>query len=176
MKARTPIFLAGVSALAIAGSVAMVSAAPLGSGSTEHAQMRHLGMAKDAHPAHFRVHRGARGEHTCGERAAQHTERMIGVVEGLMTFSSPQQTAWNELTKTVRDSRTSFTETCKSVVEGERPTTAQARMERMEKLMAARLDMMRSIRPAFETFYGTLNETQQKAIDDLFTGHHRGRH
>jgi hypothetical protein len=40
--------------------------------------------------------------------------------------------------------------------------------------MSTRLSVMRAVKPAFEKFYATLSEKQQKAIDGLYTRGRRG--
>lgn len=119
-------------------------------------------------------HRGGFG-HFCGKRREARTERMISVVEGLMTFNAKQATAWKDLTTAVRDGNKSMDETCTSLNKGkdrDKRPSATERLGRMETMLAARLKFVRAIRPKFDRFYATLNEKQQKAFD-MFSGHRR---
>jgi len=137
-----------------------------------------------AHPGFHRVHGdgpgwghrgpgGPRGEH-CGPRAGGPMERQLGLIESLMDLSKDQQTALTELKDTLKTGRETMQKACEARKDAGRPKTALEGMSRMEESMSARLSVVRSVKPAFEKFYGTLSEKQQKAVDDLFT--HRGHH
>jgi hypothetical protein len=63
---------------------------------------------------------------------------------------------------------------CEARKDQERPKNAVERLNRFEEGMSSRLAVMRSVKPSFEKFYGTLSEKQQKAIDGLFTRGRRG--
>lgn len=110
----------------------------------------------------------------CGQRGSDRLQRMIGVVEGLMEFKPDQQQAWDALKTTLKDGKSSIDKTCESLEETKGPGTAPQRLGRMEQLMASRLSALQQVRPAFDTFYATLTEKQQKALDDLFQRGRRG--
>ena len=118
-------------------------------------------------------HHGPRGGE-CGPRAGSPMQRQINVIEGLMAFTPEQQTAWNELKSTLKTGQESMQKACEARKGAERPKNAVERFNRIEELMSTRLAVMRSVKPAFEKFYGTLSEKQQKAIDGMFTRGHRG--
>lgn len=118
-------------------------------------------------------HRGGFG-HICGKRRDAKTERMISVVEGLMTFTPKQESAWKDLTKTVRDNNKSMDETCKTLKQDkDKPKDATQRLARMESMLAASLKFVQSARPKFDRFYGTLSEKQKHAIDSLINRRRR---
>jgi hypothetical protein len=119
-------------------------------------------------------HRGGFG-YICGKRREARTERMIGVVEGLMTFDTTQEAAWNDFTKAVRDSNKSMNETCAGLRQDkDTPANATGRLARMEAMLAAGLKFVRTVRPKFDRFYATLNDKQKEAFDSL--ARHRRRH
>lgn len=129
---------------------------------------------RPAHAGSFHHARWGKGRHRggfgrlCGERRQAHTERMISVVEGLMTLTPKQEASWNELTKAIRDNNTSMDKTCETMKQDkDKPKTASQRFARMETMLAAKLNAVQSIRPKFDQFYGTLSEKQQRAIDNL---------
>jgi hypothetical protein len=112
-------------------------------------------------------HRGGFG-HVCGKRREARTERMISVVEGLMTFTPNQEAAWQDLTKTIRDGNKSMDQTCSTLKhDRDKPQDATQRFARMETIMAAGLKFVQAVRPKFDSFYATLNDKQKKAIDTL---------
>jgi len=120
-----------------------------------------------------RGHGGARGEH-CDRRGGGPMERQLGLIENLMDLSKDQQTALTELKDTLKSGRETMKKACEARKDAGRPKTALEGMNRFEESMSNRLAVMRSVKPAFEKFYGTLSEKQQKAVDNLFT--HRGPH
>lgn len=123
-------------------------------------------------------HMGRRGGHgmamICGEHRDERLDRMINMVESFVDLEAGQQDAWNRLTETLRASSAAVGETCEEIEAAGEPDTAPEKLARMETMMATGLGAMRDVRPAFEAFYETLNEKQQKALDDL--AEHRRRH
>jgi hypothetical protein len=49
--------------------------------------------------------------------------------------------------------------------------SATAQAARLEVVLATSLDALRKVRPAFERFYGTLDDGQKKQVDSLFERH-----
>ena len=117
---------------------------------------------------------GRRGARFCSRRAGWPMERMATVVEGLAALDDAQKAAWTEFRKAGEEANAGLRQACEALAGEERPTTGPARLERMEKMLTARLDAVRSVRPAFTAFYRTLDEGQQKALDSLGPG--KGRH
>jgi hypothetical protein len=112
----------------------------------------------------------------CGKHGGGHLGRKLGLIETLMDLSQEQQTALNDLKGTLEDGRETLKASCEARRDEGRPKTAIEGMDRFEQAMTSRLEVMRTIKPAFEKFYTTLSEKQQKAVDDLFTRRgHRGK-
>ena len=122
------------------------------------------GPAASAAKADRRASRHAR---FCSRRAGWPMERMAAVVEGLAVLDDAQKAAWADFRKTGEAAKASLRQACETLVEAGRPTTVLARLERRENMLAARLEAMRSVRPAFAKFYESLDEGQQKALDSL---------
>lgn len=120
---------------------------------------------------------GGHGGKFCGKRSGKRMERMTGLIEGLMTFTPPQQTAWNDLKTALNDGKASMEKACETAKSGDKPKTASDRLDRMETMMTTRLGALKTVRPAFDTFYGTLSDKQKSAIDGLMTrGHGKFKH
>lgn len=120
---------------------------------------------------------GGHGGKFCGKRSGKRMERMTTLIEGLMTFTPAQQTAWNDLKTAANDGKESMEKACETVKSGEKPKTAPERLARMEAMMTTRLGALQTVRPAFDTFYGTLSDKQKSAIDGLMTrGHGKFKH
>lgn len=129
---------------------------------------------RPGHAGPYRHARWSKGRHrrgfggVCGEHRQAKTERLISVVEGLMTFTPRQEAAWNDLTKAVRDGNKSMDDTCAAMKKDrDKPAGATQKLARMEAMMAAGLKFLQSVRPKFDKFYGTLNDKQKKAIDAM---------
>ncbi len=164
--------------VSVAGlSIVAVSAAPSGPGMTGieaaggPAFMGAMHKARQDGRRWGRGHGGFGGKF-CGKRHGKRLERMTTLIEGLMTFTPPQQTAWNDLKTSLNDGKTSMEKACETVKNGEQPKTAPERLARMETMMTTGLGALQTVRPAFDTFYGTLNDKQKSAIDGLMTRGH----
>lgn len=125
-------------------------------------------------------------------------DRMEAVVENFVTFTPEQAAAWKELTAAMRDAQAWKQAACeesradrraamrdddsddrdedddKVEKDDARPAPAPLtdRLARMETRLETGLAALRKVRPALESFYATLNDSQRKALDDLM-GHHR---
>jgi hypothetical protein len=168
---RTKALLAGTAlAAATALSAAAVTAAPAGNGPASADAPRgqgHHGIHKARGEGKGWGHRHGRGDHC--KRGSRHMERRVDLIEGLMTFTPEQEAAWKELKTSMENGRETIEKACEARKEEGRPKTALERFNRFEEGMATRLSVMRATKPAFEKFYGTLSEKQQKAVDNLFT-------
>jgi len=166
----------GAIAAATALSAAAVTAAPAGNGpaGAEPGKGKPHHSYQKAHGERhgWREHRRGGGDRC--ERAGRGMARHVDLIEGLMTFTPEQETAWKELKETMKSGRETLQKSCEARKEEDRPKTALERLNRFESAMATRLSVMQSFKPAFEKFYGTLSEKQQKTIDDLLT-RKRGR-
>jgi len=103
----------------------------------------------------------------CSDARGERVENMIAFVENFMAFTPEQRTAWDELAGAVRDGNTEFDQACDEARELREEDNAPARLALVETFMSTGLTVMQKVRPAFDRFYATLNETQQKALDDL---------
>ena len=116
---------------------------------------------------------GRRSARFCRGRASWPTERMATVVEGLAVLDDVQKAAWADFRKAGEAANASLRQACEALAGEGRPRTALARLERMENMLTAKLEAMRSVRPTFAKFYQSLDEGQQKALDSLGR---KGRH
>lgn len=127
-----------------------------------------------AAPGSFRGHgRGHGGMHRlCGPQRAERLDNAIGFVEAFFSFNDTQKAAWDGLVTAVRDGSDTIGRNCEAMKAEGRETTAPGRLARMETGLSAGLEIVQKVRPAFERFYGTLDEKQQAALDKLIQ--HRG--
>lgn len=168
-------------ALLISGAVglvaiAAVTATTLSIGSATENQGTHVGMASAMFAGgHHGGRRGGRGmAHLCGMARGEKVEHAISFVENFMSFTGPQQQAWEELAQAVRGGNEKVGEACAELKDGQPPRTAMAKLAMVETFLTTGLDVVQQVRPAFDQFYATLNDKQQKALDDLMSRRHRG--
>lgn len=172
MQPRTKLLSAGV---ALVGLTAL-AATGLSYVPNADAQSAHLTKASMMGGHHgWGRHGGSGFGRLCGEQRTERVEHMIGFVEAFMTFTPPQQQAWDNLTATLRDSDTKVGQACEQQKAQGDATTAPEKLARMETMMTTGLQVVQQVRPAFDGFYATLNERQQKALDEMLQHrHHRG--
>jgi hypothetical protein len=103
---------------------------------------------------------------------AQTIERLIGFVEGFMSFSEPQQNAWNTLAAVLREQSAHIQQAlaaADTTGQNDGAPSAAATLLRLERMLSSTLEAVGRIRPVFENFYATLDEKQQKALDEYLT-------
>jgi hypothetical protein len=97
----------------------------------------------------------------CDPRAAGMAEWRMERIERLIKPTDAQRTAL----ETLRTASTKAAETVAAACPKEFPANASARMEAMEKRMESMLAAIKTVRPAFDGFYGTLTDEQKKKLD-----------
>lgn len=174
MNGKQFLLIGGLLASVAGLSIVTVAAAPTGAGLSGIEAAGGPAFMGAVHKARYDGRRWGRGHggKFCGNRAGKRLERMTTVIEGLMTFTAPQQTAWNNLKTALNDGKASMEKACETAKNGEKPKTTPERLARMEAMMTTRLGALQTVRPAFDTFYGTLNDKQKSAIDGLMTRGH----
>ncbi len=115
----------------------------------------------------YRRHGGSHGD------LERRTERLIAFAEEAFQFEGNQRAAWQELAKRLRAATVTIGEARDNAhAEG---MGAKERLAQAENMMAAGLAALRSLRPAFDTFYGTLTPAQRKTLDAFAARHHHSR-
>lgn len=170
MNTRKVLIGSAVAAGVMAGAfVAWSTASPRAPSYAAGVVARHVHFAGRGHR-----HGHARGlAMICSERRDQRIADALAFVEGFANFTPEQAAAWAGLTETIRAGSASIGAKCAELEEAGSPKTAPEGLARFEALATTGLDILQSIRPAFERFYATLSDQQKEALDDLVT--HRGR-
>jgi hypothetical protein len=97
----------------------------------------------------------------CDSRAAGLAEWRMERIERLINPTEAQRAALSEL-------RTASTKAAGTIVAAcprEAPASASARLELMEKRLDAMLVAIKTVRPAFDAFYATLNDEQKALVN-----------
>lgn len=97
----------------------------------------------------------------CDPRAAGLAEWRMERIERLIKPTEAQRAALNDL----RTASTKAAETIAAACPPEFPASASARLEVMEKRLESMLTAIKTVRPAFDAFYATLNDEQKARIN-----------
>lgn len=163
MTRKWKIALGAVAAVGIGGVAFAFTGA--GSQALNTAKLEMISAAAASQGGHW-DHRRGRGLHRiCGDSRSQKLEGGIDFVEAFFSFNDQQKPAWDALAAALRKGSDAIGRHCAAL--GERPSTAPGKLAVLETAMTAGLEVVREVRPAFERFYGTLNEDQKAAIDRL---------
>lgn len=116
--------------------------------------------------------------------AAEHCEEGIdGFVEELVehaddevSFTTKQQASWDDLIAAIRTGGMEITTFCTRVDEARDagPAAAPERLAMAEDAISVGLTVMQTIRPAFDTFYATLDAEQKEMLDNVANHRRRG--
>lgn len=132
----------------------------------------------DRHGWHHGWHHGAGGGgpmlgRLCSERRDDWLDGRIDLVESFVEFTPEQQPAWDALTVALRSGSERLGAACADLAGAERQD-AGARLARLETMLQAGLDVVHTVRPAFDDFYAKLDDDQRAALDRLLEHRHHG--
>jgi hypothetical protein len=97
----------------------------------------------------------------CNPRFAGLAEWRIDQIERAMKLTEAQQTALKDLRAASAKAAEGLAAACPS----EWPRTSAERLARMETRMEAMLQAVKTVRPAFDGFYGSLDNEQKARLD-----------
>ena len=99
----------------------------------------------------------------CNPRAAGFAEWRIARIEAAVRPTEAQRGALNEL----RTASAKAAETISAACTSDFPTKSTERLEAMEKRVEAMLQAIKTVRPAFDGFYASLDDQQKARLDDI---------
>ena len=170
MKRRTLIALSGASVVAL-----MLSAAVAEAGQ----RAGWWGGGSVGHRAHFsRPRHGGDGPgfaHLCGSRNGERIAEMMDHLERSLDLSPEQGEAARALTEAMRTGATAFADRCGDTEQAKGPRSAPEQLAEAERMMAAGVAWMQSVRPALDRFYASLGDGQKARLDDMMARRHGGR-
>ena len=106
----------------------------------------------------------------CGPSAAGFAEWRTDRLEQLLKPTDAQKAKFDEFKAASQKAAETMRAACPTSI----PLTMTGRMESMEKRTDAMLQAVKTVRPALDAFYATLND-DQKALLDSGAGRHRHR-
>lgn len=116
---------------------------------------------------HWHGGHGDGWSHLC----AQPDAALDGITAYLKRALAPteaQAEAFARLARSLGDAASLMARACDGGGSASADETAAAALERMETLMAAGLEALRGVRPAFDALYAVLDERQRATLDALF--------
>jgi hypothetical protein len=98
-------------------------------------------------------------------------EALKPTVPMLLRLRQGQMAAWSGLDAALKEARPSLDKGCTRL--GALPATgaATAQAARLEVVLAASLEALRRVRPAFDRFYAGLDGEQRRQVDSTFDGY-----
>jgi hypothetical protein len=113
-------------------------------------------------------------EQFCNHRhAGTWLASLSAMVERSLSLHETQTAAWRRVIEEVRAVESSLVAICDAEKFEAATRSATVLLARAESMMTARLDALRRVRPTFEAFYGSLDDGQKKALDDLLARRRR---
>ena len=109
----------------------------------------------------------------CDNRSNEWIGDMLALGERRLDLGSEQKPVWDELGTAVRAASDDLAALCGQMTDAPE-RSADAKLVQAETMMAAGLDALRRVQPAFHALYAALDDSQRKTLDDLAA--HRRRH
>jgi LTXXQ motif family protein len=138
-----------------------------GFATTTQAQPSGMGMGSDMMMGPGMMSRGMMGR-MCGPEAAGFAEWRIKRIEEVIKPTDAQKSKLEDLKTASNKAAELMRAACPTSL----PLTTPGRMEAMEKRMDAMLQAVKTVWPAMDAFYATLNDEQKKQLDSR-PGRHR---
>jgi len=113
-------------------------------------------------------------EHVCGEERDERLTQMVAFVESFVDFTPEQVGAWQGLVDALRGGSDMVGASCANLEPLPEDATAPERLAQVELVASTGLDVLRQVRPAFDSLYAVLDDDQKAALDGLINRrHHR---
>ena len=131
-------------------------------------------MRMDSHKSWH--HDGKRhGEWFCGNKSENFGDYMMFRIEKNMDFTAVQETEWENVKTAFETGRENIQALCSDLKQKGKPEAAPAKLSMMEKILEARLDTVKKVKPAVDDLYASLDDKQKESFNEL-TSRHRHHH
>lgn len=169
MSRTMKILLGTVAVIGIGGATFAFSGIAPQTMNTAKLELISSAVAAGGHGGYRGHHRGGRHgmRMICSDRRAEKVEDAIGFAEAFFTFKGEQKTAWDGLAAALRDGSETIGKHCEAMKESGREDSATGKFARVETMLTAGLEVVQTVRPAFDKLYATLDEKQQTALDKM---------
>lgn len=164
MRNWTAAGLGAIATLALIGGTEVIAASD---GQGRSGRSMHQMRMHDGHGGMF----GA----FCRPQMARRMNDRITAFESFARFEGEQQEAWTALRDTLTGAQPRIEEICGDLRDL-RTGNSVEKLTTVEEALGQAAAIAADLRPAYARFYGTLDETQQDVLDDLFTMRGHARH
>ncbi len=108
----------------------------------------------------------------CGDSGLTHADRLGSFLSSWLELDAAQSESWIRVERELEQGFIWLRDTCDAFAADTATTTLPERLEFAETAMAAGLEALRAVRPAFEAFYDTLDDGQRQQLETVLN--HRG--
>jgi hypothetical protein len=95
-------------------------------------------------------------------------EALKPTVPMLLGLNQRQQASWKDVESALADARKPIDTGCGKLKTMPSGGAANAQAARLEIVLSSSLDAVRRVRPSFDRFYATLDDTQKRQVDKIF--------
>ena len=99
-----------------------------------------------------------------------HAEGRLAFLKTELKITDAQMPQWNRFADALRSTAGAMKVMHQQMMEGDMPTTALARLELQEKLVAERLEVLKTMKAALGTLYASFSDEQKQLADELMVG------
>lgn len=107
----------------------------------------------------------------CSRGSESHVAEAANFVGAMLELNATQAAAWNHVTQDLELGLAGLRDACEGLATHSEGSPAPERLAYLESTMTAGAETLRAIRPAFERFYETLDDTQRQRLDAMFHSH-----
>lgn len=107
----------------------------------------------------------------CSRGSEDHVAEAADFVGSALELNATQAAAWDNVTRELELGLAGLRDACEGLATHGEGTPAPERLAYLESTMTAGAETLRAMRPAFETFYETLDDTQRQRLDAMFRSH-----
>ena len=108
----------------------------------------------------------------CQWTQKSHLDGLAGFVAGSLDLDDSQRVAFDRVVASLEETRQDLAERCDSFEHPQRSDVALATVDEWLELAGS---SVRSMRPAFESFYAALDDAQRQQLDGWLVQHDHGR-
>jgi len=113
---------------------------------------------------------------TCQKRGHEQIEHMVNFISEEFELTALQLEKWQAVASAVQGEQQTLDMLCDKFFTKENHATTPARLELAQAVMATGAETLQRLQPAITDFYNSLDETQQRSVDDLIHRKHQRHH
>lgn len=110
----------------------------------------------------------------CADNGLTRVARLGTYLSGWLELDAAQKKSWVRVEHELEQVLILLRDSCEAFAADAAPTTLPERLALGEAAMAAGVEALRAVRPAFEAFYDTLDDGQRRQLDTVLDHHGAG--